>query len=124
MECENSEASWEIEQVTHAMVGITGTYWDSAKCAGKIFGELSTDNGLQVYFSGEEDRHEYGIGFLMHKDMVSAVLGCRPVSSRLISIRLRAAPFTSTSLSYRFKRQQMDTMTVRLNTSTSNYRKP
>ena len=30
------------------------------------------------------------------KDVVDAVLGCRPVSSRLISIRLRAAPFNIT----------------------------
>ena len=35
-------------------------------------------------------------GFLVHKDMVTAVLGCRPVSSRLISIRLRTAPFNVT----------------------------
>ena len=34
--------------------------------------------------------------FLVHKDMGSAVLGCRPVSSRLISIRLRTAPFNVT----------------------------
>ena len=32
----------------------------------------------------------------MHKDIASAVLGCRPVSSRLISTRLRAAPFSIT----------------------------
>ena len=36
------------------------------------------------------------VGFLVHKDMVSAVLGCRPVYSRLISICLRAAPFNVT----------------------------
>ena len=36
------------------------------------------------------------VGFLVHKDMGSAVLGCRPVSSRLISIRLTTAPFTVT----------------------------
>ena len=36
------------------------------------------------------------VGFLVHKDMGSAVLGCRPVSSRLISIRLRAPPFNVT----------------------------
>ena len=47
-------------------------------------------------FSGEENRHECWVGFLVQKDMVSAVLGCRPVSSRLISIRLRAAPFNVT----------------------------
>ena len=62
----------------------------------KIFGEMSTDDGHKVNFSGEEDRHEYGVRFLVHKDIASAVLGYRPVSSRLISIRLRAAPFNIT----------------------------
>ena len=32
----------------------------------------------------------------MHKDLVGAVLGCQPVLSRLISIRLRSAPFNIT----------------------------
>ena len=59
----------------------------------KNFVEMSTDDGHNVYCSVEEDRHEYGVIFLVHRDIVSAVLGCRPVSSRLISIRLRAAPF-------------------------------
>ena len=35
-----------------------------------------------VYFSGGEDRHEYGAWFHLHRDMVSAVIGCRPVSMR------------------------------------------
>ena len=42
------------------------------------------------------DRHEYGVGLFVHRDMVSAVLGCRPVSSRPTSIRLRAAPLNIT----------------------------
>ena len=62
----------------------------------KNFGEMSTDDGHKVYFSGKEDRHEYGVGFLVHKNAMNAVLGCRPVSSRLISIRLKAAPFNIT----------------------------
>ena len=62
----------------------------------KNFGEMSTDDGLKVYFSGEEGKHEYGVGFLVHKHIVGAVLGCQPVSSRLISIPLRAAPFNIT----------------------------
>ena len=53
---------------------------------------MSTDDGHKVYFSGESGRHVYGVGFLVHKD----VLGCRPVSRRLISIRPRAAPFNIT----------------------------
>ena len=30
--------------------GITGTYWGPARCAGKNFGEMSTDDGHKVYF--------------------------------------------------------------------------
>ena len=32
----------------------------------------------------------------MHKNTISAVMGCRPVSSKLITIRLRASPFNFT----------------------------
>ena len=39
----------------------------------KNFGEMSTDDGHKVYFSGEEDKQEYGIGFLVHKDVVDAL---------------------------------------------------
>ena len=31
-----------------------------------------------------------------HRDIVNTVMGCRPVSSRLITIRLRAVPFNIT----------------------------
>ena len=86
----------KLEQLTPAMsryhwniVGLCEMRW-------KNFGEMSTDDGHKVYFSGEEDRHEYGVGFLVHKDVVDAVLGYRPVSSRLISVRLRAGPFNIT----------------------------
>ena len=42
----------------------------------KNFGEMSTDDRNKGYFSGEEDRHECGVGFFMHRDMMIAVLGC------------------------------------------------
>ena len=58
---------------------------------------VSEDFPSYFYFSGEEDKHEYiGYGFLVHNDIESAVVGCRPVSSRLISIRLSAASFNIT----------------------------
>ena len=41
----------------------------------------------------KKDKHEYGGGFLVHRDIVNTVVGCRPVSSKLITIRLRAVPF-------------------------------
>ena len=42
------------------------------------------------------DRHEHGVGFLVHKNIVNTVMECRPVSRRLITIRLRAVPFNIT----------------------------
>ena len=62
----------------------------------KNIGETPTQEGHKLYLSGSEDGHEHGVGFLVHKDAVNTGMGCRPVSSRLISIRLRTAPFNIT----------------------------
>ena len=62
----------------------------------KNFGETTTEEGHKVFISGKEDKHEHDTGFLVHKDIVNTVMGCRPVSSRLITIRLRAVPFNIT----------------------------
>ena len=59
-------------------------------------GETTTQDGHKLYFSGKEDRHENGVGFLVHKDTVNTVMGCQPISSRLITVRLRATPFNIT----------------------------
>ena len=59
----------------------------------KNFNETTTDKEHNVFFCGKEDKHEHGVGFLVHKDIVNTVMGCRPVSSRLITIHLRTAPF-------------------------------
>ena len=60
----------------------------------KNFGETTTEEEHKVFFSGKEDEHEHGVGFLVHKDIVNTVMGCRPGFSRLI--RLRAVPFNIT----------------------------
>ena len=62
----------------------------------KNFGETTTEEGHNVFLSGKEEKHEHGVGFLVDKDIVNTVMGCRPVSSRLITIRLRALPFNIT----------------------------
>ena len=62
----------------------------------KNFGETTTEAGHKVFFSGKEDKHEHGVGFLVHKDIVNNVMGCRPVSSRFVTIRLKAVPFNIT----------------------------
>ena len=62
----------------------------------KNFGELTTEEEHKVFFSGKKGKHKYGVGFLIHKDIVNTVMGCHPASSRLINIRLRAVPFSIT----------------------------
>ena len=52
--------------------------------------------GHRVFFSGKEDKHEQRVGFLVHKDSVKSVIGCRPISSRLMTVRLRASSFNFT----------------------------
>ena len=43
----------------------------------KNFGETTTEEGHMVFFSGKEDKHEQGVGFLVHKDIENTVMGCR-----------------------------------------------
>ena len=55
--------------------------------------ETTTEKGHKVFFSGKEDTQEFSFEVLVHKDIVNTVMGCRLVSRRLITIRLRAVPF-------------------------------
>ena len=64
----------------------------------KNFGEITTEEGHKVFFSGKDDKHDHGVGFFVRKDIVNTVIGCRPVSRRLITIRLRAVPFNITTV--------------------------
>ena len=61
-------------------------------------GEKSTQEGHRLYWSGLEDTHEQGVGFIVHKNAVNCVMNCCPISIRLITIRLRASPFNITTI--------------------------
>ena len=50
----------------------------------------------QGFVCGKEDKHKHGVGCLVHKDIVNTVMGCHPISSSLITIRLRAVTFKIT----------------------------
>ena len=88
-------AAGKPKELTHEMDRYHYNILGLCEMLRKNFG-VSSDDRHKVYFSGEKDKHEYGVCFLLHKDMAGAVLGCRAVSSRLILIRLRAAPFNVT----------------------------
>ena len=64
----------------------------------KNFGETTSEEGHKVFFSGKAGKHKHGVGFLVHKDIVNTVMGCCPVSCRLITIYPRAVPFNITIL--------------------------
>ena len=89
-------AAGKVEELTHEMKRYQWNILGLCEVRWKNFGETSTPEGHKLFFSGREDRHEYGVGFLIHKDTVNAIMGCRPVSSRLITIRLKASPFNIT----------------------------
>ena len=57
--------------------------------------QTTGEEGHEVFFSGKEDKHEYGVECLVHKDIVNTVMGCCSVSSWPITIRLRAISRTS-----------------------------
>ena len=75
----------------------------------KNFGETTTEEGHKVFFSGKEDKHEHGVGFLVHKDIVNTYKGCRLVSSRLIIITYGQSLLTSQLYKRKPQRQTMMT---------------
>ena len=110
----------KFEQLSHAVdryhwniVGLCVMLW-------KNYGDMSTDDGHKINFSRKKDTHEYGVGIRVHKDIASAVLGCRLASSRLIPILFGAAPFNITIIQYRLMHQHLVMTTVRSTASTSN----
>ena len=53
-------------------------------------GERSTDDGNRVYYSGLAEKHEHCVEFIFHSTVTNSVMGCQTVSSRIITIRLKA----------------------------------
>ena len=85
------ELTHELENYRWDMVGLCEVRW-------KNFGEHQTEDGHVLFYSGESDKHTNGVGFLVNRTIKNCVLECQPISSRVISIRLRATPFNITEL--------------------------
>ena len=85
----------KLQELTHEMNRYKWNILRLGEMRWKNFGEI-TEEGHKVFLSGKEDKLEHRVGFLVHKDIVNTVMGCRPVSSRLITIHLRAVPFNIT----------------------------
>ena len=51
----------EMDRYKWSILGLCEMKW-------KKSGEIPTDGGHRVYFSGKKDKHEQGLGFLVHKE--------------------------------------------------------
>ena len=96
MECKKINATGKVKEQTYEMTRYKWHISSLCEVRWKDFGETTTEEGHKIYYSGKENKHEHRVGFLIHKTIVGSVLGCRPISSRLISLRLRASPFNIT----------------------------
>ena len=86
----------KLDELTHEMNRYRWNILGLCEVRWKSIGETSTQEGHKLYFSGRDDKQKQGVAFLIHKNTVNCVMGCRPISSRLITIRLRATPFNIT----------------------------
>ena len=83
----------DVRRCTTNISGASLDLWDEME---KVWWNPNRWGSHSVFQVGKEDKHEQGMGFLVHKDIVKSVTGCRPISSRLITVRLRARPFNIT----------------------------
>ena len=86
-------AAGKFHDLTHEMDRYRWNILGLCEMRRKNFGETTTEEGRKVFFGGKEDKYEHGVGYLVHKDNVNTVMGCGPVSSKLITIGLRAVSF-------------------------------
>ena len=83
------ELTHELKRYTWHVLGLCEVRWKNS-------GEHLTEEGHILYYSGEPNKRTSGVGFLVNRKFKNTVLGCCPISSRLITIRLRATPFNIT----------------------------
>ena len=61
-------AAGKLQELTHEMDRYRWDILGLCEIRWKNFGETTTEEEHKVFFSGKENRHEHGVGFLVHKD--------------------------------------------------------
>ena len=67
-------AAGELQELIHEIDRYRGNILGLCEIRWKNFGETTTEEGHKVFFSGKENKHEHGVGFLVHKDIVNTVI--------------------------------------------------
>ena len=94
----NVETLWRdgrLEELCHELKDYKWNVIGLSEVRKVGFGETKSDDNHTLYHCGK-DKHEHGVGILVHKDTAKFVMGCNYISSRLISIRIKASPFNIT----------------------------
>ena len=76
--------------------GTAGTSLDSAKYGERTSAKQQLKRDTSCTTVVKRTNIKNVVGFLVHMSITKSVMGCRPISSRLIFIRLRADPFNIT----------------------------
>ena len=82
------ELTNELDRYQLDIVGLSETRMTGS-------GELTTDAGHKLFYSGQ-DKHFEGVGFIVRKELTKAVINYSVISSRIISIRIKASPINMT----------------------------
>jgi len=83
------ELTHEMERYNWHIVGLCEARWLHS-------GVFQTDEGHAFYYSGQENKRANGVGFLVNKSIKNTILGCQPITDRLMTIRLHAKLFNIT----------------------------
>ena len=85
-----------IQELTHKLkhyqwdtIGLSEVRWTAS-------GETPTEDGHNIWFSGEEKKHQHGVAFIVRKEITGSVISYTPISSRFIFICLSAKPHNMT----------------------------
>ena len=84
-----AELTHELKIYTWHIIGISEMRW-------KGTGEISTFEGHKVFYCGMEDKHEQGVGIIVHENITKSIIGFQAISSRILVLRLKATPFNVT----------------------------
>ena len=79
----------ELDRYRWNVIGLCEVRWTG-------FGEVTTNEGHKIWFSGDNSKHQHGVAFIVHRNTISSTIDCTPISSRLMSIRIAAQPHNIT----------------------------
>ena len=83
------ELTRELDRYRWDIIGLAETRWKNS-------GEVITDEGHKIVYSGQEKYHQQGVDFIVRKELTTSILNYSTVSSRIISIRLASQPVNMT----------------------------